>query len=226
MRDLGSFEILTMLFLELAEWLLLKWKQNLDCSNCRTGVLSANLWLLCGARLLLPAEEVTGEPERIASWTVVTMWEVSTGSESTELLGRQAQNFTLGLGSLWEWSLAGSRFSMSFFGDIPGTVPECVRTRGFKRSSSNLDSLPRLRNSVQLNSSDSFSLTLPSISSKTCLIWLSVIPGMDVICDWLWLGCSCAFLEKAANSRLFFSVTFFQKKIGLNSCGEGNILLL
>ena len=57
-RDLGSFEILVIMLLKLAELLfvtncLLKGQQNLVCFNCRRGVLTAKLRLTRGARLLL-----------------------------------------------------------------------------------------------------------------------------------------------------------------------------
>ena len=62
----------------------------------------------------------------------------------------------------------------------------------------------QMSNSVLLNSWDSFLVTLPSISSKTCVIHSSLILGTDVFCDWPFLGCSfCVSLETAANIRLF-----------------------
>ena len=65
-----------------------------------------------------------------------------------------------------------------------GTVPECVRICWFKRNSSNLDRVPKMRDSVLLNSWDSFLLTLPSISSESCVIYSSLILGTDVFRDW------------------------------------------
>ena len=102
-------------------------------------------------------------------------------SESIRLLARQAENSTSGRGSFWELSLLGSWFSRSgmfrnapkcfgVFRNVHGVVPENVRICGFKRNSSNLDSAPKMRDSVLLNSWDSFLVTLPSISSETCAI--------------------------------------------------------
>ena len=95
------------------------------------------------------------------------LWEVSSGPQSTDLLVQQAENSTSGWGSLLERPPNGSRFSKSLFWDVSGTVPESVRTCGFKINSSNFDRAPKL--AVLLNSWDSFLLTLPSISSETCV---------------------------------------------------------
>ena len=131
------------------------------------------------------------------------VWEVSSVSESVRLLARQAEKSTSGWGSLWERYPLGSWFSTSAFRKVPGTVPETVRTRGFQRNSSNLDRAPKMRDYVLLNSSDSFSVTLPSISSETCAIYSSVIPGADEFCEWLFLGYSCVSLDKAAKFAIF-----------------------
>ena len=59
-----------------------------------------------------------------------------------------------------------------------------------------------MRDSVLLNSWDSFLLTLPSISSETCAIYSSLILGTDVFRDWPFLGfSSCVSLVTAANFR-------------------------
>ena len=142
------------------------------------------------------------------------------GSESTELLVRQAENCTSGWGSLWERSPVGSRFSKSLFRDFPGTVPESVRTCGFKRNSSNLGRAPKMRDSVLLNSWDSFSVFIPSISSETCVMYSSLIPETDVFCESLFLGWSRASLETAANFRLFLSVGILSEGKNLNSCED------
>ena len=134
------------------------------------------------------------------------LWEVSSGSESTEILVRQAENSTSGWGSFWKRSPVGSQFSTSLFRNVPGTAQESVRTYGFKRNSSNLDRAPKIRDFVLLNSRNNLSETLPSISSKIYVMYSSVIPGTDVFCDWLFLGRSRVSLETTANSRLFFSV--------------------
>ena len=96
--------------------------------------------------------------------------------------------------------------------ECPGTVPECVPICGFKRNSSNLDRAQKMRDSVLLNSWDSFLVTLPSISSETCVINSSLILGTDVFRDWPFLGfSSCVSLVTAANFRLFLNVAIFLK---------------
>ena len=132
------------------------------------------------------------------------MREVSHRSESDELLVQWVESSTSGWGSLWERSPVGSRFSKSVFRDVPGTVPESVRSCGFKTKSFNLDRAPKIRDSVLLNSWRSFLVTLPSISSETCLIYSSVIPRMNVFCDWMFLVSSSVPLEKAGKFPLFF----------------------
>ena len=63
-----------------------------------------------------------------------------------------------------------------------------------------------------LTSWDSFSVTLPSISLRTCMIFSSIILGTDVFRDWPFLGCSfCVSLVPAANFRLFLNVAIFLK---------------
>ena len=69
-----------------------------------------------------------------------------------------------------------------------------------------------MRNSVLLNSWDSFSVTLPSISSKTCVIYSLLILGTDVFRHWPFLGCySCVSPVTAANFCLFLNVAIFLK---------------
>ena len=83
-----------------------------------------------------------------------------------------------------------------------------------------------MRDSVQLSSWDSFLLTLPSISSETCLIYSSLILGTDVFRDWTFLGCSsCVSLVTAANFRLFLNVAIFEGKM-LRSYEDWIILYL
>ena len=89
-----------------------------------------------------------------------------------------------GWGSLWESSSFVPWFSTFVFQNVPGTVPECVRVCWFKRNSFNLDRAPKMRESVRLNSWDSFLVTLLSISSVTCVIHSSLILGM-VVFQWL-----------------------------------------
>ena len=71
-----------------------------------------------------------------------------------------------------------------------------------------------MRDSVLLYSLDSFLVTLPSISSKTCVIYSSLILGTDVFRDWPFLGCSsCVSLVTAANFGLFLNVGIFEGKV-------------
>ena len=128
------------------------------------------------------------------------------GSESVRLLARQAENSTSGWGSFWERSPLGSWFSMSAFRNVPGKVPENLRICGFKRKSSYLDSAPKMRDSVLLNSWDSYLVTLPSISWETWAIKSSVIPGAAEFFDRLFLGHSCVSFAIAANFLLFLNV--------------------
>ena len=117
-----------------------------------------------------------------------------------------------GRGSLWESSSFFPWFSTFVFRNVPGTVPECVRICGFKRNSSNLDRAPKMRDSVLLNSWDNFLVTLPLISSETCVIYSSLILGTDVFRDWPFLECSsCVSLVTAANFPLFLNVSIFLK---------------
>ena len=103
-------------------------------------------------------------------WNVeILVWQVSSASQSTELLVQQAEISTAGWGSLWERSPVGSWFCKSLFRDVTGTVPENVRTCGFKRNSSNLDRAPKMRDSVLLNSWDSFLWPCPQSPQK--LAW-------------------------------------------------------
>ena len=67
-----------------------------------------------------------------------------------------------------------------------------------------------MRDFVLLNSWDSFLVTLPSISSKSGVIYSSLILGTDVFPDWLFFGFSyCISLVTAANIRLFLNVAIF-----------------
>ena len=133
-------------------------------------------------------------------------------SESIEWRDWQTEGPTSGWGSLWESSAFVPWLSTFVFRNVPGTVSDCVRICWFKRNSSNLDRAPKMRDSVLLNSWDSFLLTLPSISSETCVIYSSLILGADVFRDWPFLGfSSCVSLVTAANFRLFLNVAIFLK---------------
>ena len=132
--------------------------------------------------------------------------EDSPWSESVWLLVRRVENSTSGWRSLWERSPVGPRYYESLFRDVPGTVPESVRACGFKGNSSNLDRASKIRDSVLLKTWDSFLVTLPSVSSEIWVMYSSVTPGTNELCDWLFLVCSCVFLETAANFCLFLNV--------------------
>ena len=57
-------------------------------------------------------------------------------------------------------------------------------------------------------------MTLPSISSETCVIYSALILGTDVFREWPFLGCSsCVSLVTAANFRLFLNVAIFEGKM-------------
>ena len=117
-----------------------------------------------------------------------------------------------GWGSLWESSSFVPWFSTFVFRNVLGTVLECVCICWFERNSSNLDRASEMRDSIRLNSWDSFLVILPSISSETCVIYSSLILGMDVFRDWPFLGFSSyVSLVTAANFRLFLNVAIFLK---------------
>ena len=132
--------------------------------------------------------------------------EVSSGSETVRLLARQAENSTSGCGSIWELSPLGSCFSTSVFRNVPRVIPENVRICGFRKKLSNWDSAPKMRDCVRLNSWNSLFVNLPSISSETCVMWSSVIPGAADICNWLLVRRSCVSLAIVAKFCLFLIV--------------------
>ena len=118
-----------------------------------------------------------------------------------------------GWGSLWESSSFVPWLSTFVFRNVSGTVPECIRTCWFRRNSSNLDRAPKMRDSILLNSWDSFLVTLPSISAESCVIYSSLILGTDVFRDSPFLGFSfCISLVTAANFRLFLNVAIFWRE--------------
>ena len=117
-----------------------------------------------------------------------------------------------GWGSLWQSSSFVHWFSTFVFRNVLGTVSKWVCICWFERNSSNLVRAPKMRDSVLLNSWDSFLLTLPSISSETCVIYSSLVLGTDVFRDWPFLGFSSSVsLVTAANFRLFLNVAIFLK---------------
>ena len=95
---------------------------------------------------------------------------------------------------------------------FPGTATEQVRTCGFRRNSSCFDRAPKIRDSVRLNSFESFLVTLPSISSETWEMYCWAISGSSVFCDWLFLVFSGVSLETAANFSLFLKVAMILRE--------------
>ena len=148
----------------------------------------------------------------VSFYTLRSIFGERTYNGSVRLLARQAQSSTSGWGSFWERSPLGSWFSTSALPNVAGTIPENVRTCGFKRNWSNLDRAPKMPDSVLLNSWDIFLVTLPSISSENCALNSSVIPGAEVFCDGLFLGYCCISLAKAANFPLFHNVAISGKR--------------
>ena len=70
-----------------------------------------------------------------------------------------------------------------------------------------------MRDAVLLYSWDNDLATLPSISSETCVIYSSLILGVDVFRDRPFLECSpCVSLVTAANFLLFLNVAVFERK--------------
>ena len=117
-----------------------------------------------------------------------------------------------GQGSFRERSPVGSRLSESLFLNVLGTATEQVWTCGLRRNSSSLDKEPKMRDSVRLNSFESFLVTLPSISSETWKMYLWAIPRSSVFCHWLFLVLSDVSLETAANFLLFLKVAMIMRK--------------
>ena len=106
---------------------------------------------------------------------------------------------------LWRLAQRDSRFRMTIilgavlirslvfpfvFRDVSGTDPEWPWSIAFRRNSSSRDRAPKSPHFVLLNSWDNFHVTLPSISSETCVIISSCAQGTFVFRAWLLLGCS------------------------------------
>ena len=80
---------------------------------------------------------------------------------------------------------------------------------------------PWVRDPVLLSSRDNFLVTMPSISSETCVGHSYVILRMDVFPDWPLLVCSfCVSLETSANFCLFVKVIIFFRRKMLKSSDE------
>ena len=163
-----------MLLLKLAELLFVAncWRAN-KCwfASIVAGVFSLRncCWLVERAFFCFP-EEVPGEQYEIRSWfpvpvwgllripsgPPVTMWGYSSTPGLFRLPEWWEENLTSGQGSSKERSPVGSRFSEMLILDVPGTATEQVRTCGFRRKSSSFDKAPKIRDSVLLNSFESF----------------------------------------------------------------------
>ena len=110
----------------------------------------------------------------------------------------------------------GSRLSELLFLDVSGTAAEQVRTCGLRRNSSSLHKAPKMRDSVRLNSWESFLVNLPSIFLETWVMYSSPIYGLSVFCGWLFLVFSGISPETAANFLLFlnFAIILREKLVG------------
>ena len=94
-------------------------------------------------------------------------------------------------------------------------VPECSRNSyrtspdlcvSSEKNSSSLDKAPKMRDSVRLNSLESFLMTIPSISSETWEMYSSAIPGSSVFFHWLFLVFFGVSLGTAANFVVLLNV--------------------
>ena len=92
-----------------------------------------------------------------------------------------------------------SRTSKLLLLDVPVTATEQVRTCGFQKKFIKLRQAPKMRDSVQKISSESFLVTLPSISSETWEMFSWANSGSSVFCDWLFLVFSGVSPETAAD---------------------------
>ena len=77
---------------------------------------------------------------------------------------------------------------------------------GSEKNSSILGKAPKMRDSVRLNSLESFLVTFLSIFSEIYAMYSPANPGLSVFCDWLFLVFSDVSLESAAN--FFFFLNF------------------
>ena len=79
-------------------------------------------------------------------------------------------------------------FPRCVFRNVPETILECVRICGLTRNSFNLNRARKMRDLVLLNLWDRFLMTLPSISSRTCVMYSSFMLGTDVFLNWPFPG--------------------------------------
>ena len=219
-----------MLLLKLPEFLFVAncWRANKiwSASTVAEVISLRNCgWLVERAFFCFP-DEVPGERWGIYSSIPVTMWRywrisllalvTMWGCTSASGLFRRPEGWeeypTSGQGSSEERSPVVSRFSELLFLNFPGTATEQVRNCGFRRNSSSLDRAPKMRDSVLLNSFESFLITLPPISLETREIYSGSLPESSVFCDWLLLVFSGVSLETAASFLLFLKVTMILRE--------------
>ena len=160
---------------------LVKGQQKLVCFNYRRGILTAKLWLTRGARFpLFPWRSTRGavgnfflsfcRHVRVLTnffWpschhvrVFFCLWLFKWPEIGEEYP-------TSGQRSSEERSPVVSPFSELLLLDVPGTATEQVRTFGFRRNSSSFDKAPKIRDSVLLNSFESFLVGLSSNFSET-----------------------------------------------------------
>ena len=130
----------------------------------------------------------------------VTMWGFVSAREIGEANSTSGPGSSEGRSSLVPW------FPRLLLLEVPGATTEQVRTCGFKRNSSSFDKAPKIRDSVLLNSFDSFLVTLPSISSETWEMYSWVSSGSRTFGALPLLVFSGVSLETAANFLLFLNV--------------------
>ena len=147
----------------------------------------------------------------MSSGRPVIMWGYFSTSELFRFREWWEQILTSGQGLFGERSLLSSRFPESLFLDVPGTATEQVWTCGFRWSSS-FDRALKMRDTVLLNSFESFLVTLPLISSKTWEMSSWEVSGSSVFCDYLFLVFSGVSLETAASFLLFLTVAMILRE--------------
>ena len=76
-----------------------------------------------------------------------------------------------------------------------------------------------MRSSVRLKSWESFLVTLPLISSETCVMYSSANPELNVLWDWVFLVLPGVSLEAAAHFLLFLNVAIILRE-ELVSCED------
>ena len=128
------------------------------------------------------------------------LWGFVSVPEMGEEISTSGPGSSEGRSSLVPW------FSKLLLLEVPGATTEQVRTCGFKRNSSSFDKAPKIRDSVLLNSFESFLVTLPSISSETWEIYSWVSSGSRTFGALPLLVLSGVSLETAANFLLFLNV--------------------